>query len=37
MYLGNGMMLEAPYTGTGQGRPVRTSAMTPWVTRLIEY
>lgn len=38
MYLGNGQMLEAPYTGS-QVRiaPVRTSGMTPYVTRLIEY
>ncbi|ORB62799.1 NlpC/P60 family peptidoglycan endopeptidase RipA [Mycolicibacterium tusciae] len=38
MYLGNGQMLEAPYTGS-QVRiaPVRTSGMMPYVTRLIEY
>ncbi|CAN5431196.1 NlpC/P60 family peptidoglycan endopeptidase RipA [soil metagenome] len=38
MYLGNGMMLEAPYTGSQvKVSPVRTSGMTPFVTRLIEY
>ncbi|CAN5719448.1 NlpC/P60 family peptidoglycan endopeptidase RipA [soil metagenome] len=38
MYLGNGMMLEAPYTGSQvKVSPVRTSGMTPYVTRLIEY
>jgi cell wall-associated NlpC family hydrolase len=38
MYLGNGMMLEAPYTGSQvRVSPVRTSGMTPYVTRLIEY
>lgn len=38
MYLGNGQMLEAPYTGsTVKISPVRTSGMTPYVTRLIEY
>jgi peptidoglycan DL-endopeptidase RipA len=38
MYLGNGQMLEAPYTGsTVKVSPVRTSGMTPYVTRLIEY
>lgn len=38
MYLGNGQMLEAPYTGS-QVRiaPVRTNGMMPYVTRLIEY
>ncbi|MEN4473870.1 NlpC/P60 family peptidoglycan endopeptidase RipA [Mycolicibacterium cosmeticum] len=38
MYLGNGQMLEAPFTGS-QVRiaPVRTSGMMPYVTRLIEY
>uniref|UniRef100_A0A5Q5CLC6 NLP/P60 protein n=1 Tax=Mycobacterium sp. (strain JLS) TaxID=164757 RepID=A0A5Q5CLC6_MYCSJ len=38
MYLGNGQMIEAPYTGS-QVRiaPVRTSGMMPYVTRLIEY
>ena len=38
MYLGDGMMLEAPYTGSVvKISPVRTSGMTPYVTRLIEY
>jgi peptidoglycan DL-endopeptidase RipA len=38
MYLGNGMMLEAPYSGSQvKVSPVRTSGMTPYVTRLIEY
>jgi cell wall-associated NlpC family hydrolase len=38
MYLGNGMMLEAPYTGSQvRVAPVRTAGMTPYVTRLIEY
>lgn len=38
MYLGQGQMLEAPYTGsTVKISPVRTSGMTPYVTRLIEY
>ena len=38
MYLGGGQMLEAPYTGsTVKVSPVRTSGMTPYVTRLIEY
>ncbi|MHC9292762.1 NlpC/P60 family peptidoglycan endopeptidase RipA [Mycobacterium sp. LTG2003] len=38
MYLGNGQMLEAPYTGSHvKISPVRTSGMTPFVTRLIEY
>ena len=38
MYLGNGQMLEAPYTGsTVKVSPVRTSGMTPYVTRLIEW
>ena len=38
MYLGDGQMLEAPFTGS-QVRiaPVRTSGMMPYVTRLIEY
>jgi len=38
MYLGNGQMLEAPFTGS-QVRiaPVRTGGMMPYVTRLIEY
>ncbi|MGK2868165.1 NlpC/P60 family peptidoglycan endopeptidase RipA [Mycolicibacterium frederiksbergense] len=38
MYLGDGMMIEAPYTGSVvKISPVRTSGMTPYVTRLIEY
>jgi cell wall-associated NlpC family hydrolase len=38
MYLGNGMMLEAPYTGSQvRVAPVRTGGMMPYVTRLIEY
>lgn len=38
MYLGDGQMLEAPYTGsTVKISPVRTSGMTPYVTRLIEW
>jgi len=38
MYLGDGMMLEAPYTGSQvKVSPVRTSGMTPYVTRLIDY
>lgn len=38
MYLGNGMMLEAPYTGSQvRVAPLRTAGMTPYVTRLIEY
>lgn len=38
MYLGDGTMLEAPYTGSVvKISPVRTSGMTPYVTRLIEY
>lgn len=38
MYLGNGQMLEAPYTGSHvKVSPVRTSGMTPYVTRMIEY
>jgi NlpC/P60 family protein len=38
MYLGNGMMLEAPYTGSQvKVSPVRTSGMIPYVTPLIEY
>jgi peptidoglycan DL-endopeptidase RipA len=37
MYLGDGQMLEAPYTGSVvKVSPVRTSGMTPYVTRLIE-
>lgn len=38
MYLGDGMMLEAPFTGSQvKVSPVRTSGMTPYVSRLIEY
>jgi peptidoglycan DL-endopeptidase RipA len=38
LYLGNGQMLEAPYTGsTVKVSPVRTSGMTPSVVRYIEY
>jgi cell wall-associated NlpC family hydrolase len=38
MYLGDGQMLEAPYTGSVvKVSPVRTSGMTPYVTRMIEY
>jgi cell wall-associated NlpC family hydrolase len=38
LYLGNGQMLEAPYTGsTVKVSPVRTSGMTPYVVRFIEY
>ena len=38
MYLGDGQMLEAPYTGSQvKVSPVRSSGMTPYVTRLIEY
>jgi cell wall-associated NlpC family hydrolase len=38
LYLGDGQMLEAPYTGsTVKVSPVRTSGMTPFVTRLIEW
>lgn len=38
MYLGDGMMLEAPYTGSVvKISPVRASGMTPYVTRLIDY
>lgn len=38
MYLGDGQMLEAPYTGSHvKVSPVRTSGMTPFVTRMIEY
>jgi len=36
LYLGNGQMLEAPYTGsTVKISPVRTSGMTPFVVRYI--
>jgi cell wall-associated NlpC family hydrolase len=38
LYLGQGQMLEAPYTGsTVKISPVRTSGMTPYVIRYIEY
>jgi peptidoglycan DL-endopeptidase RipA len=38
LYLGNGQMLEAPYTGSVvKVSPVRTSGMTPYATRLIEW
>ncbi|MCV7256537.1 MULTISPECIES: NlpC/P60 family peptidoglycan endopeptidase RipA [Mycobacteriaceae] len=38
LYLGNGQMLEAPYTGsTVKVSPVRTGGMTPYVIRYIEY
>jgi peptidoglycan DL-endopeptidase RipA len=38
LYLGNGQMLEAPYTGSNvKISPVRTSGMTPYVVRYIEY
>jgi peptidoglycan DL-endopeptidase RipA len=38
IYLGNGQMLEAPYTGSHvKVSPVRTSGMTPHVVRYIEY
>ena len=38
LFLGNGQMLEAPYTGsTVKVSPVRTSGMTPYVIRYIEY
>ncbi|HLR98626.1 MAG TPA: NlpC/P60 family peptidoglycan endopeptidase RipA [Mycolicibacillus parakoreensis] len=38
IYLGNGQMLEAPYTGSHvKVSPVRTSGMTPYVIRYIEY
>jgi peptidoglycan DL-endopeptidase RipA len=38
MYLGDGQMLEAPYTGSVvKVSPVRTSGMTPYVTRLVEW
>ena len=38
LYLGNGQMLEAPYTGSNVHiSPVRTSGMTPYVIRYIEY
>ena len=38
IYLGNGQMIEAPYTGSHvKISPVRTSGMTPYVVRYIEY
>jgi len=38
LYLGNGQMIEAPYTGsTVHVSPVRTSGMTPFVVRYIEW
>ena len=38
LFLGNGQMLEAPYTGSNvKVSPVRTSGMTPYVVRYIEY
>lgn len=38
LYLGQGQMLEAPYTGSNvKISPVRTSGMTPSVIRYIEY
>ncbi len=38
LYLGNNQMLEAPYTGSEvKVSPVRTSGMTPYVVRYIEY
>jgi peptidoglycan DL-endopeptidase RipA len=38
LYLGQGQMLEAPYTGSSvKISPVRTSGMTPFVIRYIEY
>ncbi|MCV7372164.1 C40 family peptidase [Mycolicibacterium arabiense] len=38
LYLGQGMMLEAPFTGSDvHVSAVRTSGMTPYVTRFIEY
>ena len=38
MYLGNGQMLEAPYTGSVvKISPVRTSGMTPYVVRMVEW
>lgn len=38
LYLGNGQMLEAPYTGSEvKVSPVRTGGMTPYVIRYIEY
>lgn len=38
MYLGNGQMLEAPYTGSVvKISPVRTSGMTPYAVRMVEW
>ncbi|MCV7298970.1 NlpC/P60 family peptidoglycan endopeptidase RipA [Mycobacterium barrassiae] len=38
LYLGDGKMIEAPYTGSVvKISPVRTSGMTPYATRLIEW
>lgn len=38
LYLGNGQMLEAPFTGSQvKVSPVRTSGMTPYAVRYIEY
>lgn len=38
LYLGNGQMLEAPYTGSVvKVSPVRTSGMTPFVVRYVEF
>ncbi|MGV0836934.1 NlpC/P60 family peptidoglycan endopeptidase RipA [Mycolicibacterium thermoresistibile] len=38
IYLGNGQMIEAPYTGSHvKISPVRTSGMTPHVVRYIEW
>lgn len=38
LYLGDGQMLEAPYTGSVvKVSPVRTSGMTPYATRLIDW
>ncbi len=38
MYLGDGKMLEAPYTGSVvKISPVRTSGMTPYAVRMIEW
>ena len=38
LYLGNGQMLEAPYTGSVvKISPVRTSGMTPYVVRYVEF
>jgi peptidoglycan DL-endopeptidase RipA len=38
LYLGDGQMLEAPFTGSVvKVSPVRTSGMTPYATRLIEW